>query len=210
MNYWALTLAAIPVLFAVLRKTSGKYVFSALVTLSCLAIVSAVRGAGWGWLACGFVFSVAGDYLLAHQQNRPNRFIEGVGGFFLAHACFLAYALKFSQINWISYAAFAVLSAGYAVYLVKDIFPASKGAPLKVALSVYVAISVCVFSVALSMRIPVFWHVLFVLGIASIMFSDTLISLSRFLGRKRLKKWILPTYYLCHILLTIAHIGNGV
>ena len=212
MGDWAFLLAFIPAFFAFMRKISRKYAYSALVTLSCLAISAYFRADGWAWLAGGFAFSALGDYLLAHQWNKPHRFIEGVGGFFLAHACFLAYALRFSKIGWLSVAAFALLGSAYAVYLAKRVLPAVDSAPLAAAICLYTAISVCVFSVALSMRVAPVPRFLFVFGIASIMFSDTLISADRFLGERRLKSWILPTYYLCHILLTLAYIrmGNGV
>lgn len=211
MGDWALLFALIPAFFAVMRKISRKYVYSALVTLSCLAIAACFRARGWAWLAGGFAFSVLGDYLLAHQRNRPFRFIGGVGGFFLAHACFLGYALRFFQLKWVSVASFALLGAAYAVYLAKRVLPAIDDRPLAAAVCLYAAISVCVFSAALSMCVAPVPRFLFVGGIASIIFSDTLISADRFLGDRRLKSWILPTYYLCHILLTLAYIriGNG-
>ena len=44
-------------------------------------------------------------------------------------------------------------------------------------------------------------------GIAFILFSDTLIALSRFLGRKKVGRWICPTYFACHILITASQIA---
>ena len=207
---WRFWLAAIPVFFSVMRKITGKYVYSALVTLSCLAVTTLLRMQGWAWLAGGFAFSVLGDYLLAHQGGHPNRFIEGVGGFFLAHACFLGFAWRFWEINLFSAAVFVILSAAYAAYLIRFVLPSVDSAPLAAAVCLYVAISVCVFSVAIAMRVSFVPRAMYALGIASIIFSDTLISMDRFLHQRRLKKWILPTYYLCHVLLTLSYIGIGI
>ena len=42
----------------------------------------------------------------------------------------------------------------------------------------------------------------YVLGIALILFSDTLIAITEFMGNDRWEFLILPTYYLAHIVIT--------
>ncbi len=154
-----------------------------------------------GVIALGYAFSIAGDYLLAHQKENPMRFIAGVGGFFLAHACFLIYALHAACPGILSAAVMLVI--GYSVFLWKGIYPHAKGVPLRAALAMYMLISAAVLSVSLGTELT-----LFKLGIFMIVFSDTLIGLHTFMGIQSVQKWILPTYYLCHILIAATLISR--
>lgn len=198
---WLLLL--IPAAIMVLRFVTQKYVFSALVTLACLGIALFTGAPMSGVIALGFAFSIVGDYLLAHQNGNPVRFVAGVGGFFLAHVGFLIYAAYEASLGILSVAAAIVLVLGYSVFLWKGIYPHAKGMPLRVALAMYMLISAAVLSVSLGSALT-----LFKVGIFMIVFSDTLIGLHTFMGIQRVQKWILPTYYLCHILIAATLIGQ--
>lgn len=199
--YWPLLL--FPAAMMVLRFVTRRYAFSALVTLACLLIALFTRTPMSGVIALGYAFSIAGDYLLAHQKEKPMRFIAGVGGFFLAHACFLIYALHAAHLGILSAAAAVVLVSGYAIFLWRGIYPHAKGVPMRAALAMYMLISAAVLSVSLGTELA-----LFKLGIFMIVFSDTLIGLHTFMGIRRVQKWILPTYYLCHILIAATLISR--
>lgn len=56
--------------------------------------------------------------------------------------------------------------------------------------------------------VPILPKCLFVAGIASILFSDTIIAFKEFSGYKELNFLIMPTYYLSHILMTLQLIRN--
>ncbi len=198
--YWPLLL--IPAAMMVLRFVTRKYVFSALVTLACLGIALFTRVPMNGVIALGFAFSIAGDYLLAHQKDNPMRFVAGVGGFFLAHVCFLIYAAHAARPGVLSAVVAAALVIGYSVFLWKGIYPHAKGTPMRAALAMYMLISAAVLSVSLGTELT-----LFKAGIFMIVFSDTLIGLHAFMGIQRVQKWVLPTYYLCHILIAATLIS---
>ena len=85
-------LLLIPVVFALLHYKTGKYPFSAAVTLSCLAAVclwADVR------ITAAYALSVVGDWFMAHSggKNGDRRLMGGILFFFLAHACFLSYSI---------------------------------------------------------------------------------------------------------------------
>ena len=83
-----------------------------------------------GVIALGFAFSIVGDYLLAHQKGNPMRFVAGVGGFFLAHVCFLIYAAHAARPGVLSAVVAAALVIGYSVKargIARDLFGAEEG-----------------------------------------------------------------------------------
>ena len=199
----------LPIAMAALRLKTKKYIFSALVTLTCAAIIPF----GSGFMLLGLLLSVIGDYLLAHQKGHPNRFLFGVAFFALAHLAFILHAG--TSVLWYRHFSFRppalffalALAALYAVYLTRRILPGQPAA-MKIALSGYALVSLAGLYFALSMQTPgalEYW--LYVAGIAAIVFSDTMIAEAEFAGRREAHKLILPTYYLCHILLAASLIA---
>ena len=194
-------------LFAVLHYKTGRYPFSAAVTLSCLLSVCL-----WAdpRITAAYALSVVGDWFMAHSggKNGDRRLIGGILFFFLAHACFLSYGiyrmapLSGAKLFWLIPA--GLLIAGYAVFLVKKLFPAVQGRMLRSAVTAYTGISLAVLTASLLSSAPPLSKWLFCAGIAMIMFSDTLIAVSRFLGKKGFGKYICPTYFACHILVAVS------
>ena len=199
----------LPLAMALLRLATGKYVFSALVSLSC-ALIAIIFG---GWLipagrdyllAAGLVVSVMGDYLLAHQKRKPMRFIAGVALFGAAHVILIAYALCAFRFRPLALGFIVVLAALYAVYLKKRVLPGQPGA-MKIALPCYALVSLAGLFCALCVsEATARQRLLYILGIACIVFSDTMIAEADFAHNKKAGKLILPTYYLCHILLAAS------
>jgi hypothetical protein len=79
------------------------------------------------------------------------------------------------------------------------------GSPLmKAALYVYLFISCVTFSFTVFAGTGLVEHILLTIGIGLILFSDLCIGETDFAGNPRLKEWILPTYYLAHMLITAS------
>lgn len=196
----------VPILLFIVKSKWDKYLFSPLITLSCLAL-SAFSGAHACVFACfAYLFSVIGDFFLAHKSIHKDSYLFGIAGFFLAHTGFLAYALANSGVGILSPIIALVLVIPYGIYLVKRLYPALDNMPMRIAVTLYMLISISVFACAFSMNLPVFNKIFFIAGIFMILFSDTIISISDFLGQRKWDKLILPTYYLCHILVCASMI----
>ena len=195
------------VVFAVLHYLKGKYPFSAMVTLSCAAIC-------FLWadprILAAYLFSVVGDWFMAHSGGKKGdrRLLGGILFFFLAHVCFLSFAiyrtapLSGTKLFWLIPA--GLLIAGYAVFLFKKLFPSIKDKALRIAAAAYTGISLAVLTASLLSSASPLPKWLFCAGIGMIMFSDTLIAVSRFLGTKGVGKYICPTYFACHILVALS------
>ena len=203
MNPMCLTLL-IPVLCAVLHAKTGRYPFSAAVTLTCL--VSVFLWADPRILAA-YGFSVIGDWFMAHSggKNGDRNLLFGIVGFFLAHVCFLLFSAGRADFSHLlPLVPCALLAAGYAVFLVRKLYPAIPDRILKTAATAYTGISLAVLTLSLLSSAAPLPKFLFCFGIALIVFSDTLIALSRFLKKKGLGKWICPTYFACHIFIAAS------
>ena len=199
----------IPLVFAILHFKTGKYPFSAAVTLSCLAVSLYFRASMPILAAYGL--SVIGDWFMAHSggKNGDKMLLGGIVFFFSAHVCFLIFAGGEAGpvlLIPLRAAAVTILAAGYAVFLIRTLYPAIRERFLKIAATAYTGISLTVMGASLFSAAPPLPAVLFAAGIALILFSDTLIALSRFLGQKRWNRWICPTYFACHILVAASQI----
>jgi uncharacterized membrane protein YhhN len=204
-------LLLIPTLFAVLHFFTGIYPFSPLVTLSCAAIASPFASP---WILIAYLCSVVGDWFMAHSdgKNGDKMLLGGIGGFFCAHACFLVYSVLRAErtallVPWILLA--AALTVGYVLFLVRALYPAVPDPALRAGIGAYTGISLAVMSVSLHSGAPAVPKLLFCIGIALILFSDTLIAEERFLGRKTCGRLVCPTYFACHILVAASAVAEG-
>ena len=196
-------LALIPVCFAVLRLITRKYVFSALTTLSCAALsLSPVWSDGWRWsqliLPAALVVSAIGDYFMAHKGDHAEIYRLGIAGFLLAHLLFIVHCCtQWRPRAWIA-AVGLILLAGYGVYLIARVLT---GVPnlLKLPAALYTLISVAGFTTSLMTRNP-----LYIVGIALLLFSDTMIAEHDFAGNRAAGALILPTYYLSQLLVALS------
>ena len=199
-------LLIVPAVLAVLQLTTHRYIFSALVTLCCALIVMIRRPDGGAVImAAAFVLAAAGDYFLAHQKSRPADFLCGVALFALSHAAFILYAARrFSFRPWAA-GVCAALAVIYAIYLSRRGL-VGQSAALKAAVSLYALISLTGLFFAFSAKAALGEYVLYALGIACIIFSDTMIAEADFVKNAAARRFILPTYYLCHILLAASRV----
>ena len=88
MSAWGYAaLLAIPLAAAALRRVRPWFALNAIVSLSCAAIVLAVRGAV-SPLFFGLIVSVAADWFMAHKAGRTGWYLCGIGGFSRRTRCF--------------------------------------------------------------------------------------------------------------------------
>ncbi|MBQ3080060.1 MAG: hypothetical protein IJC48_08715 [Clostridia bacterium] len=194
----------VPIAAAIVIKLTGNYVFSYLLTFSCLLISALFRVRGWGFLVLAFAFSIFGDYMMAHRPNDGNGFLGGIAGFFVAHAFFLAFFALRYQFSPGSLAFGAILLIGYTILMIQGFYPNIDSKILKAAIFGYMVISIAVLTLSLSSGFPLFSKIVFSAGIALILFSDSMIALKQFMNVTSVGALILPTYYACHIMTALG------
>ncbi|MBP3293154.1 MAG: hypothetical protein J6N32_05325 [Clostridia bacterium] len=196
-----LILLLIPVGFAWLHKRTHRYPFSPAVTLSCGGISLLC---GCPVLALGLCVSALGDWFLNHERGRIGYFLGGVGGFFLGHLCFLTHSLIRGGVSWICAGISLLIFALISLFLLRRLRIRERG--IRYAVVLYALISCFSFGCSLRGGFDVLPGILFTAGIFMILFSDCIIALSRFGGVKGIGKWIMPTYFACHILIAVASV----
>lgn len=195
----------IPLALALLRLGTGRYLYSALTSLACAALIL-LGGAQGAWaLVTGLLVSVAGDWLLAHPKVCDNAFIYGVACFGAGHILFALYASRRCAVSPWAIGVAALLAVAYGAYLFRCVLP-GQPLPMKIALSDYTLVSLLGLFFALCLDAPLAERALYALGIACILFSDTMIAEAEFVGHARAQPLILPTYYLCHILIAASRL----
>ena len=190
----------IPVFFAGMHGRFRRYPFSPCVTLSCAGIVFL---GGFHLLGLGLCISAVGDWFLNHERGREAFFLGGVAGFFLGHVCFAAHSVVSGGFSWVSLPVFAVLFCGVSVFLLRRVWRGID-AGLRIPVVLYAAVSCISLASALFSGFSPLPRAFFAVGILSILFSDCLIALSRFGHVKEIGRWIMPTYFACHILIAAA------
>ena len=195
------------VLSAVLALTVGGFLFqSGSAALGALAIFWLMGSKGFRridlWLVIGaFAFSIAGDYFLSNRGGDPMLFVYGIGLFFVAHLGYLGYALCHGKI---SLRATALLCAAYLIFFFTALYDGIPDPVLMWAALAYLFVSCFSMGAAWGMQPGGRGKWLYVGGIGLILFSDTLIAFREFMAYTRWDFLILPTYYLAHILVTVA------
>ena len=191
MSPW---LILIPAAFPILRLITRKYVFSPLTTLTC-ALLAAPKAP---LIACALVVSAVGDWFMSHKEGSTRRYVLGIAGFFLGHALFIAHALSRARFRGWHFAVGALLLAAFLPYLARRIVP-KLPREMKLPVALYALISVAGFTCALAAG-----SALYAVGIGLLLFSDTCIAEADFAGNRSVALLILPTYYLCHLLVALS------
>ncbi len=189
----------VPVILLLMKGKWDKYIFNPMITISCMAIAAFSGAHARTYVCIAYLFSVIGDFFLCHKKIHKDSYLFGIAGFFMAHLGYLIYALSNAAIGEASVAVASVLVIVYGAYLFIRLYPALDSVHMRIAVSMYMLISIAVFSCAFSMNLPIVNQIFFILGIFMILFSDTIISFSDFLGMRKWDKLIMPTYFLCHI-----------
>ena len=199
-------LIVIPILFTVFAVSDHGFFCRAGVSLSCAAIVWLTAGlelrrTKW-WVVAGLIVSVFGDWFMVQRGNNPNLFICAICLFFMAHACFCVFCLVNGRINkWF----LLVLLMGYLPFFFVALRPALMPQPaLLVAVLAYLLMSCVSLAAAVGLRLPTVVRVIYIVGIALFVFSDTIIALRVFAKYNDLSFLILPTYFASHVVLALA------
>jgi len=182
------------------------------VPVLCAAILGWCRLAGklghrdvW-WVVAAFAFSAAGDYFLSNKRGNEGYFIVGIGLFLVAHVGYMTAAWLNGRVHRL---VLAVLLLVFVAYYVVLLYPAIESGVLSMAVLGYLLVSCWVLAVASGLEWNSDVKLLYVLGIALIVLSDTAISFNEFLGFAKFNRIILPTYYLAHLSITLSLLRRG-
>ena len=206
-NNWVYGVLLVSVISAIFALITSNFIFkSGTAGIGILIIIilnfKKEKPSKNTWLIIGaFLFSIAGDYFMSNMNGDSTMFTKGISLFFLAHLGYLFFATLDGQIKW---RFTSILMASFLLFYFIVLFPRINDIILMLAALLYLFIS-C-FSLGASVGIKgdsiVKWT--YVFGIFLILFSDTIISLTEFLGYNKLDFLILPTYYLAHISITFS------
>jgi uncharacterized membrane protein YhhN len=206
-NNWIYGVLFLSVISAIFALLTSNFIFkSGTAGIGILIILilnfKKVKPSKATWFIIGaFLFSIAGDWFMSNMNGDSTMFSKGIALFFLAHLGYLLFATLNGQIKW---RFTSILLALFLLFYFLVLFPSINDNILMLATLIYLLIS-C-FSLGASVGIKgdyvVKWT--YVFGIFLILFSDTIISLTEFLGYNRLDFLILPTYYLAHISITFS------
>ncbi|MEH6747973.1 MAG: lysoplasmalogenase family protein [Maribacter arcticus] len=206
-NNWIYGILLLSVISAIFALLTSNFIFkSGTAGIGILIILilnfKKVKPSKATWFIIGaFLFSIAGDWFMSNMNGDSTMFSKGIALFFLAHLGYLLFATLNGQIKW---RFTSILLALFLLFYFLVLFPSINDNILMLATLIYLLIS-C-FSLGASVGIKgdyaVKWT--YVFGIFLILFSDTIISLTEFLGYNRLDFLILPTYYLAHISITFS------
>jgi len=207
-------LAVIPAVFMILSLIAGSrnVILRGGVAFTCtlicvLTVLLLSKDSRVLWfLVAAFCLSIVGDLFL-RDVNSDMDFILGILFFFLAHIGFLIYAMKRAKLSW---PLFAVITVPFLIFYFIGLVPSpglSGNIPLSVAALCYLLVSCLSFSVALSGAIrmpksPARW--VFAAGIASLLISDTFLSIVDFIKYTNVAPQIMRLYYLSHVLVALS------
>ncbi|MDP4152898.1 MAG: lysoplasmalogenase family protein [Bacillota bacterium] len=197
----------IPLYFVILGARRPGFSNQTLATLTCAAVLLLFGGLqvlqkGWA-VPLALAVSVVGDYFLSTRHGIPNTFIKGIACFFVAHALFTTFFILNGRHGVIRWAALGVGLAGGLIYYFVRLLPHISAAPMRVAVLLYLVISFCSLAFALDLNAPLIPLAIIVLGVMTLLFSDTLIAEQVFAGRAG-KLPIIPTYLASHMLITVG------
>ncbi|MFO7637253.1 MAG: lysoplasmalogenase family protein [Clostridia bacterium] len=196
----------VPLFFAILALSTGRYLYKALVTSSILLILTAyitLSGNNMSYfiLAGALACSILGDYFLSFKEKNKNHYIRGILVFFAAHGFYLAYMLVKGVMHL---PALLILVGVFGLYFILRMKKGIKERAMLYAVLAYLLISCFTLAASLGLEVDPTAKALLVSAIALIMFSDIMIAETDFMGNKMTGEWILPSYYLAHILILFA------
>ncbi|HSV74050.1 MAG TPA: lysoplasmalogenase family protein [Chthonomonadales bacterium] len=173
----------------------------------CICILLSVKGEAFrrapsALLACGaFAASIVGDYYLSTRGGSDAHFVAGIAAFGVAHLFYIAYALANGRMHL---PVLGIALAGFGAWFALDLAHAIEDRAIWVAALVYTVLSCVALGAAAGIRSVAWVKVPCLVGIALIVFSDSLIALAEFAGDRTLSELILPTYYLAQIAITLS------
>ena len=190
---------------------TGSFVLRSATTLLCLAIVLAVavmrhrEQASW-WVIAAFALSFAGDFVLGHWGGGFKGFVSGVGLFLLAHFGYVGYSLRRGRLSWLLFLFLSSVFFGYYIVLLR---PAINDVVTRVSVIAYILVSCLSMAAAVGIgrgghTVSSFSRAIYIIGIASLLFSDLLIAQKRFLHDGTLYALMMPLYFASQLLVTAS------
>jgi len=198
-------LLALPVIFAVLALSGRGSFYRSAVPASCCIILLAVSDQkikSMIWLiVVAFLFSIVGDWFMSHRNGQLLRFIWGIGCFLMAHIGYILFCVQQGKIR---YKLLSFLLIGYLLLFYVVLYPSIHDNGLLAAVLLYILVSCLSLAAAAGLRLPPATRRLFAIGIALLVFSDTLIAFREFAGYKAVYYLMFPTYYGSQIMITLS------
>ncbi|WP_297704230.1 lysoplasmalogenase [uncultured Eudoraea sp.] len=154
------------------------------------------------WMIIGaFIFSIVGDWFMSNKLGDTMMFSKGIALFFIAHLGYLGFALVNGKIKW---RFTLIILIAYLLFFFLLLSPSIDDKILRYAGLIYLLISCLTFGSSMGIKGDTVFKWAYIFGIFLIVFSDTIIALTEFLGYTELDFIILPTYYLAHISITYS------
>jgi uncharacterized membrane protein YhhN len=206
-NNWIYGVLLLSVISAVFALITSSFIFkSGTAGIGILIILilnfKKVKPSKDTWFIIGaFLFSIAGDWFMSNMNGDNTMFIKGIALFFIAHLGYLLFATFNGQIKW---RFTSIVLALFLLFYFLVLFPSINDNILILASLIYLLISCFSLGAAVGIESDYVVKWTYVFGIFLVLFSDTIISLTEFLGYNMLDFLILPTYYLAHISITFS------
>jgi len=195
----------IPLYLSIRGSLKSNFINHTAATLSCAAILIIFGGlpfAKKGWpLIFALLISVAGDYFLSHKSSIKFSYVKGIACFFIAHVLYITFFMLVGNKGIFKYVFLVFALTGGLIYFFIRLQPHIIGIPMKIAVLSYLVVSIISLSFVMNLRIHPLALTLLILGIALLVFSDTMIAekdFMRYPGRLP----IIPTYLASHFFLT--------
>lgn len=204
---WLYGLLLLSFISALLALTTSQFMFKSgtagmgIIILLILMLQKKNTSNDIWFIILAFLFSILGDWFMSHKGSDALMFSKGIAAFFMAHIGYLWFALKNGTINW---KITSIILLIFIIYFFWMLYPAIQDQVLMIAALIYLLISCVTFSASLGIRGNIVFKWSYVFGVFLIVFSDTIISFTEFLGYSDLDFLILPTYYLAHISITFS------
>jgi len=148
-----------------------------------------------------FICSMIGDYFLSNMNEDNSMFMIGISLYLLAHIGYLIFSLLNGSIKrGITIGILLV----FLVFYYSTLYSYITDMSLAYVVLFYLVVSCVSLGAAFGIKAAAQVKWPYVVGIASILFSDTIISFKEFMNYNSLNILILPTYYLAQICITIA------
>jgi len=147
------------------------------------------------------VCSMIGDYFLSHMSGDNSMFIIGISLYLMAHVGYLIFSLLNGTIRW---KITTIITTAFLIFYYLTLYPNILDKTLAFIVLFYLIVSCVSLGAAMGIKVKPNIKMPYLIGIALILFSDTLISFKEFMSYDSLNFLILPTYYLAQICITIA------
>ena len=204
---WFLALLLTQVVFAIIATATAVFIFKIGVAavgsiILLIAYFKQLMKALDVWVVIlAFVCSMIGDYFLSNMSGDNSMFIMGISLYLTAHVGYLIFSMLNGTIRW---KITTLITMAFLIFYSLTLYPNIVEKTLAFTVLFYLIVSCVSLGAALGIKALPNIKMPYFIGIALILFSDTLISFKEFMCSDTLSFLILPTYYLAQICITIA------